>query len=213
MAYTFSRSIDMESSTSVAGGTPNVFDLSTQFGLSDFHASHIGSFSWLWDLPQLRSQPSVLRAIAGGWQLNGLVTLRSGFPVNVISGRDVVLSGTPGQRPNVIGEHRLSDDRTTGEKALAWFAAAAFVRPAAGNHGNVGRNALIGPPASTANLAVFKNFDLPGEQTKLQFRSEFFNAFNHVNLGGPNGTFGSRMGRITTAADARVIQFALKLLF
>jgi hypothetical protein len=60
---------------------------------------------------------------------------------------------------------------------------------------------------------VFKNFNLSGEQTKLQFRSEFFNAFNHVNFGQPNGTFGSRMGRITTAADARVIQFALKLLF
>ena len=213
MAYTFSRSIDMESSISVAGGTPNVFDLSTQFGLSDFHAAHIGSFSWLWDLPQLRSQPAALRAIAGGWQVNGLVTLRSGFPVNVTSGRDVVLSGTPGQRPNVIGEHRLSDDRTTGEKALAWFDAAAFVRPPAGVYGNVGRNALIGPPASTANLAVFKTFALAGERTKLQFRSEFFNAFNHVNLGRPNGTFGSRMGRITTAADARVIQFALKLLF
>ncbi len=213
MAYTFSRSIDMESSISVAGGTPNVFDLSTQFGLSDFHASHIGSFSWLWDLPQLRSRPSLLRVIAGGWQVNGLVTLRSGFPVNLTSGRDVALSGTPGQRPDVIGEHRLPDDRTTGEKALAWFDGSAFVRPAAGTYGNVGRNALIGPPASTANLALFKNFDLAGEQTKLQFRSEFFNAFNHVNLGQPYGTYGSRMGRIFTAADARVIQFALKLLF
>jgi hypothetical protein len=213
MAYTFSRSIDMESSISVGGNTPNVFDLSTQFGLSDFHAKHIGSFSWLWDLPRLQSHSTLLRSVAGGWQLNGLVTMRSGFPVNLVSGRDVLLSGTPGQRLNVIGEHRLPEDRTTGEKVLAWFDPAAFARPSTGNHGNVGRNALIGPAGSSANLAAFKNFNLPGENMKLQFRSEFFNAFNNVTFGRPTGTFGSRLGRITTAGDARVIQFALKLLF
>jgi outer membrane receptor protein involved in Fe transport len=213
MAYTFSRSIDMESSTSVGGNTPNVFDLSTQVGLSDFNAKHIGSFSWLWDLPQLRSHSSVLQAVAGGWQFNGLVSMRSGFPINVVSGRDVALSGTPGQRVDVIGEHRLPDDRPTGEKVLAWFDSSAFVRPSAGVYGNVGRNALIGPGGSATNLALFKNFDMPGERARLQFRSEFFNAFNNVNLGRPNGTFGSRMGRITTAGDARIIQFALKLLF
>jgi outer membrane receptor protein involved in Fe transport len=213
MAYTFSRSIDMESSIGVGGGTPNVFDLSTQFGLSDFHAKHIGSFSWLWDLPRLRSHSTWLRALAGGWQLNGLVTMRTGFPVNVVSGRDVALSGTLGQRVNVIGEHRLEGDRSTGEKVLAWFDPGAFARPANGAYGDAGRNALIGPGGSAANLALFKNFDLRGERTKLQFRSEFFNAFNHVNLGRPNGTQGSRMGRITTAGDARVIQLAMKLLF
>ncbi len=213
MAYTFSRSIDMESSTSVGGNTPNVFDLSTQVGLSEFNAKHIASFSWLWDLPQLRSHSSLLQAVAGGWQLNGLVSMRTGFPIDVVSGRDVALSGTPGQRVDVIGEHRLPGDRTTGEKVLAWFDPAAFARPAAGTYGNAGRNALIGPGGAATNLALFKNFNLPGERTKLQFRSEFFNAFNNVNLGPPTGTFGSRMGRITTAGDARVVQFALKVLF
>ena len=213
MAYTFSRSIDMESSTSVGGNTPNVFDLSTQVGLSDFNAKHIGSFSWLWDMPRLRAHSALLQAVAGGWQLNGLVTMRSGFPVDVVSGRDVALSGTPGQRVDVIGDHRLPDNRPTGEKVLAWFDSSAFVRPGAGTYGNVGRNALLGPGASSANLALFKNFALPGERTRLQFRSEFFNAFNNVNLGAPYGTYGSRMGRITTAADARVVQLALKLLF
>jgi hypothetical protein len=213
MAYTFSRSIDMESSVSVAGNTPNVFDLSTQFGLSDFHAKHIGSFSWLWDLPRLESHSALLRAIAGGWQFNGLVTMRSGLPVNLLSGRDVALSGTPAQRPDVIGEHRLPEDRSHGEQVLAWFDAAAFARPKAGLQGTVGRNALTGPGYSAANLALFKNFALPREGTTLQFRSEFFNAFNNVNLGRPIGTMGSRLGRITTAGDPRIIQFAVKLLF
>jgi len=48
---------------------------------------------------------------------------------------------------------------------------------------------------------------------KIQFRSEFFNVLNRVNLGNPNTTVGSSMGRITSAGSARVLQFALKLLF
>jgi hypothetical protein len=53
------------------------------------------------------------------------------------------------------------------------------------------------------------------EAMRLQFRSEFFNLFNNVNFSNPNATFsaGANMGRITVAAEARVIQFALKLIF
>jgi hypothetical protein len=60
----------------------------------------------------------------------------------------------------------------------------------------------------------FNNFSLPGrERLGLQCKSEFLNLFNAVNLGNPNGTVGSTLGRITSADDAQVIQFALKLLF
>ena len=67
----------------------------------------------------------------------------------------------------------------------------------------------------TLNAGLFKSFSLPlREKTKLQFRSEFFNLLNQVNLGAPNVQLsGGRMGRITSAADPRVLQFALKLLF
>jgi hypothetical protein len=67
------------------------------------------------------------------------------------------------------------------------------------------------------NLAFFKNIFLPfREGLRLQFRSEFFNIFNQVNLSNPNATLsaGTNMGRITsTSSDARVIQFALKAIF
>jgi hypothetical protein len=156
----------------------------------------------------------ILRSVAGGWQLNGLVSLRSGTPFNSLTGADNALSGTPSQRPNVIGDPNLPGGRSRGDQILAWFNRAAFAAPAPGGYGNAGRNALIGPPAATTNVGLFKTFQLPGrEGLRLQFRSEFFNLFNSVNLSNPNASVsaGAQMGRITSAADGRVIQFALKL--
>ena len=73
---------------------------------------------------------------------------------------------------------------------------------------------MIGPGAASFNLALFKNFTVGfREGMKLQFRSEFFNALNELNLGNPNMTIGANMGRITSAGDPRILQFALKLLF
>ena len=215
-AYTLSRSLDQASAIAIGGAVPNIFDLHTQWGVSDFFSKHIASFSWVWDLPALQRSNAALRAVAGGWQMNGLVSLRSGTPINLLTGADNALSGTPNQRPNVSGNPVLSSDRPRAAQILAWFDRTVFAAPAAGAYGNVGRNALIGPAAATTNLAVFKAFRIPGrEGLRLQFRSEFFNLFNSVNLGNPNATVssGATMGRITSAADARVIQFALKFLF
>ena len=141
--------------------------------------------------------------------MNGLVSARSGLPINMLAGTDIALSATPSQRPNVVGEHRLSTGRSRQEKVLAWFNRAAFAQPAAGTFGNLGRNALLGPNSSTANLGLFKNFALPGrEALRLQFRSEFFSVLNRPNFGDPETRVnaGARMGQITSAGGARVIQ-------
>jgi hypothetical protein len=116
----------------------------------------------------------------------------------------------------VIGNPVLSSDRPRGQQVLQWFDRMAFALPAVGAYGNAGRNSLIGPGSSTTNLALFKDFPVPlREAMRLQLRSEFFNLFNDVNFSNPNATLsaGANMGRITAAADARVIQFALKLIF
>lgn len=218
MAYTWARSIDMDSgiTTSINRSPPNPFNIRSQFGLSEFFAKHTYSASWIWDLPRLSDQSAALRTIVGGWQFNGLITARTGNPFDVITGKDNALIGTRNQRPNVTGNHQLSGDRSRGEQVEAWFNRTAFAYPAEGTFGAVGRNSLIGPGTFQANLALFKNFSIPGrEGMRLQLRSEFFNAFNNVNLSNPNGALnaGSRMGRITGARGARVIQFALKFLF
>ena len=215
-AYTFSRSLDNASAIALGAAVPNVFNFRSQYALSDFQAKHIASISWLWELPRVTAGNGIVRAAANGWQVNGLVSLRSGLPINPVLGSDRALSGTPNQRPDVIGNPVLSGDRPRGDRVLQFFDRTAFALPAVGTYGDEGRNALLGPASAATNLAVFRSFPLPlREGMRLQFRSEFFNLFNSVNLSNPNTSFsaGANFGRITAAGDARVIQFALKLLF
>jgi hypothetical protein len=96
----------------------------------------------------------------------------------------------------------------------AWFNPAAFAAPSSGTYGNAGRNIVIAPGSAVVNVGLFKNVDLPfREGMKFQLRTEFFNVLNRVNLGNPTVQLGSSLGRITSAGDPRVLQFALKLLF
>jgi hypothetical protein len=98
---------------------------------------------------------------------------------------------------------------------------AAFVDPCdsrglrrpCGIYGNFGRHAISGPGSINFDISLFKNTRL-NERMTLQFRTEFFNIFNHANFNNPNGTLTSgTFGQITSAATAREVQFALKLLF
>jgi outer membrane receptor protein involved in Fe transport len=214
-AYTFSKAIDQTSSTSPESNlAPNPFNLAAERGLATFNATHIASLSWIYDLPTLQHQPLALRLVAGGWQWNGLFTARTGLPLNPTISGDVALSGTGSQRPNVVGSMAEPDGRTLSEKIAQWFNPAAFANPATGTFGDAGRDIIIAPGSATVNAGLFKTFPLPiKEGVRLQFRSEFFNVLNRVNLGNPNTTVGSSMGRITSAGSARVLQFALKILF
>jgi hypothetical protein len=215
-AYTFSKAIDQTSTNSPEGTlAPNPFNLRAERGLASFNAAHIASLSWIADLPLLQGKPTALRLVAGGWQWNGLFTARTGLALNPTMGStDVALSGTPNQRPNVVGNMDLSSDRPLAARLAQWFNPAAFAAPATGTFGNAGRDIITAPGSATVNAGLFKSFPLPlREGMKLQFRSEFFNVLNRVNLGNPNVTLGGSMGRITSAGSARVLQFALKVLF
>jgi hypothetical protein len=82
-----------------------------------------------------------------------------------------------------------------------------------GVYGNFGRHAVSGPGSINFDVSLFKNTKL-SERTTLQFRTEFFNIFNHTNFNSPSGTLTSgTFGQITSAGAAREVQFALKLLF
>jgi len=94
-----------------------------------------------------------------------------------------------------------------------WFNTAAFVTQAAGTLGNAGRDILSGPGSTTVSFSLFRIINIK-EKARLQFRTEFFNLFNKTNFGNPGGAVGStNYGVITSAAAARVVQFALKLQF
>jgi outer membrane receptor protein involved in Fe transport len=215
-AYTWSKSLDQASAIALGGAVPNVDDLGTQWGRSDFDARHVAAISWIWDLPKFAGAAAPVRWIAGSWQVNGVLTARSGLPLNVTTGQDNALSGTPNQRPNLVGNPHLPSDRPRSELVRAWFDRTAFSNPAPGTYGNLGRNALTGPRNFNLNAGIFKSFPIPlREGMRFEFRNEFFSLTNTPNLSNPNTNLnaGANMGRITSATGARVIQFAAKVIF
>ncbi|MBI3282019.1 MAG: hypothetical protein HYZ57_19525 [Acidobacteria bacterium] len=95
-----------------------------------------------------------------------------------------------------------------------YFNIDAFAQNAAGTFGTVGRNIMDSPGLASVDAGLIKNIALGIEDARLQFRAEFFNLFNRVNLGNPNTNRSSaQFGRITSAGAPRVAQLALKLVF
>jgi hypothetical protein len=118
-------------------------------------------------------------------------------------------------RPNISG--RMSNPHTVNE----WFDTSVFSMPAAGTWGDTPANNVRGPGHDNWNLSVFKNFVFSEQHhASLQFRAEFFNAWNHTQWigdtqnGGISTNFGAgNFGAVTSAADPRTIQLALKFSF
>jgi hypothetical protein len=109
----------------------------------------------------------------------------------------------PGQNPN------------NGPKSPdQWFNLNAFnVDVPAGRHGNAGRNNILGPGLINVDMGLHKDFSLR-ENLRLQFRSDFFNLFNHVNFNAPVADYSNgNIGRILTTTGGRELQLALKLIF
>jgi len=133
----------------------------------------------------------------------------------VLSNQDYSNTGTLTRRPDRTcnGEGQKNVDN--------WFDASCFTvaslaEDLASGHprfGNAGRNILTGPPLNNWDLALLKNFQIR-ERFKLQFRSEFFNTFNHPYFSAPETRVGNpNIGKISSASEPRDIQFGLKLSF
>ena len=146
-----------------------------------------------------------------GWQVCGIVQYQSGFPFTPTMGAPdpANVGGTYARRPNRIASGEIQD--WTVER---YFDLTAFTVPAQYTIGNSGRNILRGPGIANWDLSMFKNVAF-GEQYRLQFRWEMFNAFNTPQFLNPNTTtdVGGPGGRITSARDPRLMQVALKLYF
>jgi hypothetical protein len=175
--------------------------------------------SALYELPIGRGkswQPgnAVANALLGGWQINNITTLQTGNPV-VIRGAN----NQRADRPNSTGVSAKIDNPT----ADRWFDTTQFVNPPQFTLGNVGRVLpdVRNPGTFNMDLSLIKDTALT-EGLRLQFRAEAFNWLNWVNLGLVNGSFSAgpdgrnqsaAFGTITSARDARILQFGLKLIF
>jgi hypothetical protein len=190
-------------------------DFRRDYGPTGFNYPQVFKMSWIYQSPQIRLLGFVGKQILSGWQLNGISTARTGKSLNVTSGIDTNVDGLSNDRPDVVGDWRLDSGRSRGEQLAKFFNTAAFAKPAAGVlYGNAGRNVLVGPNAVSFNVSASKDYRIGEGRKRLQFRTDFFNIFNQVNLGNPNtAQNNANFGKITSAAAPRQLQFCLRLYF
>jgi hypothetical protein len=211
------------------------------WGLSQLNLNDSFTASVLYDLPFGKGKrygsdwSGATNAILGNWQVDVIQRVTSGFPLFVVDSGDgsgvfFSYNGNTFQRPNQVGDPNKGGPMGGQTNCPAevhtiqnWFNPCAFAQAPAGELGTAARAPLYGPRFVNTDLSIIKDFPLPfREGMNLQFRTEFFNLFNHAQfyLGGAGGsgeqdinapaTFGVINN---TVNNARLIQFALKLQF
>lgn len=189
-------------------------------GPSGFDLTHNFVFSYVYELPFGEGKPFgngtnwLSRRLASGWQMTGIVSLHNGFPFGILT-EDVANIGGGTQRPQLVGDLLPSGFKQTPEK---WFNTDALAEVPF-TFGNLGKNVLREDGFQNFDFGVIKRTNFT-ERMGLEFRTEFFNIFNHTNFGPPESNFRSAgFGSIFATklpADLggnRVIQFGLKFLF
>jgi hypothetical protein len=167
---------------------------------------HLFNVTAVMEAPQFST--SAVRAIAGGWKLSPILRLQSGPPLTVTTGTDIALNGAGNQRVNQISE-QIYGDKT----AANYLNRSAFALPETGTLGNLGRSAIRGPGFWQLDVALSRSFQ-PAENQRIEFRAEAFNLTNSVRKNPPVTAFNNnQFGRITSAADPRIVQFSAKYVF
>ncbi|PYU27487.1 MAG: hypothetical protein DMG32_06765 [Acidobacteria bacterium] len=216
--YTFSKSLDDASdagTTNAEYNLPqNVYAPGLEAGPSSFDHRHRLTANAVYDFPLARGSAGWPYRVLGDWRGSGILIIQSGAPftVNLSSAQDVanigLVDGINVERPNLVA------NPNHGPKTPAeWFDTAALALPAQYSFGNSGRNVVIGPGLASLDVSLEKKWSLRENQA-LQFRVDAFNALNHPNFDLPGRIFGApNFGVVTSAQDARELQFALKWVF
>jgi hypothetical protein len=257
-SYTWSKSLDTTSTViggtgstgAVSSGfAQNPFDTRAEKGPSSFDVTHGFGLSVAQDLHLEKSVwlESVSKKVTGGWELLSISSISAGSPFTVFAGVQETGAGSNGvDRPDQIAKPKLSTARKDrkdyfgagADNGPAYFSIPVFVSggtgPNRGRFGTLGRNTFRGPAYYNFDFALIK--DTPfgrrksgAERVDLQFRSEFFNLFNIVNMSSPANILGvtvdndkqtasisttNGFGQISkTAGTSRQIQLSLKLIY
>ena len=187
----------------------NPRDLAAERGLSSGRPLRRGYLNYILDLP-VNFKAGLFGSMVSGWRLSGITQFQDGDPFSVVLNGDFNNDGVTGDRPV-----RLADGNLPAEKRSVdeWFDTSAFVEPDNFQFGNSGRNILIGPGLQTWDIALSKTTEV-SDGHQVEFRVEFFNAFNRANFDRPERTLGnSTFGKIFGADRAREIEIALKYSF
>jgi outer membrane receptor protein involved in Fe transport len=222
-AYTKSKTLSdgVDSSTRfyTTMGLAPWWDWSRAWGPADFDRPQRLSLIFSQDLPK-HFQSGLPKYILNNWAINGMFVVQSGTPLSVtnatsgqgLGGADS--SPTAALYSNVVAGANLVNPGANDSKVNNYINKAAWSKAPTGTVGNSGRNMLRGPGQGNLDFSVFREFPIR-ERLNLEFRSEFFNISNHPNFGNPNTSMDSAsFGQIsTTLTNARIIQFAMKMMF
>jgi outer membrane receptor protein involved in Fe transport len=235
VAYTWAKAIDdvPDYTGALANSSPgssaqDTYNPGGDRGRSGFDIRHSFTSSWVYSLPFGRSLQGAAAKFADGWQLNGIITARTGFPFSPFIGFDRAQDGTSnsaiGQRAS-LAPGRKYEDAVTGNPSR-WIDPSVFVLQPAGFYGTAGRNVLTGPGFFTFDFGITKNTNIT-EAVRVQFRAEVFNLTNRANFALPDnqvifsganaqgqGVVPESTGIITrTVSTARQWQLGLKFIF
>ena len=204
-----------------------MYDKKAEWAPCYYDATHIISAYAIYELPFGRGKAlghninKVFDAVVGGWSVSPIVSFRTGFPMSIAPAGVADQSGTysRGERPDcnsiptVMGETPIA---TPGVGGYQWFTNNGnFTTPAPGTFGSCPNQLgyLRTAHYTDVDLSLHKDFQIT-ERFKLQFRTDFINAFNHVQLNAPYPwDLGPSLGQVTSAQPPRNIQLALKLYY
>lgn len=215
VAYTYSKAID----PTTGGDNGDLANVSNPYlgwradiGPSQFDRTHMAITNFVYDVPLFRSSQSrFMKTVLGGWTVSGIVTMETGLPINVTLGGTQGSNGVPNStnRPDVVGS--AANPHTVSQ----WFDTSVFALPTLGAFGNAGFDSVRGPGRDNWNLSLFKSFVFSESRgSKLEFRVESFNTWNHTQFKDVGNTFtNGNFGQVTSAFDPRIFQLGLKLYF
>jgi hypothetical protein len=210
--YTWSKTL-FDSLACCGAVRPNSpYDRGLERGLAETDVRHRATTAFLYELPWLRGRRGFLGQVLGNWQVNGVVVLESGLPINPTQTIKPVEDGCPrcAHRPDRIADGRLDRSERTLDR---FFDTSAFrlVPQGSGRYGNAGRNILTAPGQVNIDFSVFKNFPINERRQRIQFRWESYNFTNTPAFLAPNTDIQSGdFGRIRSAEAGRIMQFGLR---
>jgi hypothetical protein len=231
-AYTFAKALATDATTSTGpNGGVTIGDQNNptqRYGPDQFIRTHRFIINYSYEFPTPFKANAFARTALGGWSIAGVTTVQSGQHLTVTFTNGTSVFGTTNDRASLSGTcqpgHYTSGGGVSSHLS-DYVNASCFTTPAvfgaddptALGFGNSGVGILDGPGQNNWDIALLKKFKLrwPREGAALEFRTEFFNAFNHAQFGVPDTAFGDpTFGQITTTVvSPRVLQFALKLAF
>jgi hypothetical protein len=202
-SYTYSKAIDeVTNSQTTSNQIPNVFDINSDRGLSDYDARHIFNLGWVVTPPRVATANYLARAILNNWTYSGKFLTHTGRPFSVTLNNDTALDAEGPQRATLIPgmSPYLPKNRSRVNKVAQWIDENAFTYPSIGTFSPMQRNTFIGPAYIQTDMNIGRQFSLARVREGMRFsiRADAFNVFNTPNLANPAHGFSCNSTSIST---------------